>query len=64
MKRWSAVVAVICLCAVVAGRIIMVATGLYPFGSFLQIFAIVAGTAIASFFAVYVTLKAKVIGAV
>jgi hypothetical protein len=63
MRKWSAVMSVICLSAVVAGRITMVAAGLYPFDSFPQIFAIIAGTSIAAFFLVYIARKIRVIGA-
>lgn len=63
MRRWSAVASVICLAVVVAGRITMVATGLYPFDSFPQIFAIIAGTSIAAFFLVYIATKVRTIGA-
>ena len=41
------------------GRIGMVLAGLYPLNSFKQTFAIVVGTAIALFFAIYVALKLK-----
>ncbi len=62
MKRWAAVIAIILLCGDVIGRIAMVVTGLYPLSSFMQTFAIVVGTAIAAFFAIYIGLKLKDFG--
>ncbi len=61
-KRWAALLAVVLLCGDVIGRIAMVVTGLYPLNSFLQTFAIIAGTAIAVFFAIYIGLKLKSFG--
>jgi hypothetical protein len=58
-KKWAAVTAIVLLCGDVLGRIIMVAAGLYLLNSFRQTFAIVVGTAIAAFFAVYIGLKLK-----
>ena len=57
MRRWAARVAIGCLTVDVVGRLAMVATGLYPTGSVKQVFAIVAGTALAAFFAFYVWHK-------
>ena len=58
-KRWAAILAIILLCADVVGRIVMILWGLYPVNSFLQTFAIVIGTSLAAFFAIYVALKLK-----
>ena len=58
-KRWAAIIAIVLLCGDVLGRIAMVKLGLYPVNSFRQAFGIVAGTAIAAFFAVYIGLKLK-----
>lgn len=57
MKKWAARLAVFCLSVVIAGRVSMMLTGLYPMTSFLQSFSIVAGTLIAIFFATFVALK-------
>lgn len=56
-KKRLAVVAIILLCGDVIGRIVMVVTGLYPINSFMQTFAIIVGTSIATFFAIYIGLK-------
>jgi hypothetical protein len=56
-RKWAAVTAIVLLCGDVIGRTAMVLTGLYPVNSFSQTFAIVIGTAIAAFFAVYIVLK-------
>ena len=58
-RRWAAALAIVLLCADVIGRIVMVLTGLYPVNSFQQTFAIVVGTLIAAFFAVYIRLSWK-----
>jgi hypothetical protein len=57
MKKWAAAVAIVLLGADIIGRIALAATGLYPLNSFLQVFAIIAGTAIAAIFAIYIGLK-------
>ncbi len=59
MKKWAAAVAIVLLGADILGRIALVAAGLYPTDSFKQTFAIIAGTAIAAIFAVYIRLKWK-----
>jgi hypothetical protein len=59
MKRWTAIVAEICLILVVLGRISLVVFGYYPLNSFLQTFSIIVGTAIAIFFAIYIGAKSK-----
>jgi hypothetical protein len=51
------VLALACLALVIAGRLALVATGLFPLGSFKQAFAIATGTAIAIGFAVYIGSK-------
>lgn len=58
-RKWAAVSAITLLCADVVGRIAMVLTGLYPVNSFLQSLAIVIGTAIAAFLAVFIGLHLK-----
>jgi hypothetical protein len=59
MRRWAAVIAVVLLCGDVLGRVGMVLAGLYPVDSFRQTFAIVVGTLIAVFFAVYILVRIK-----
>ena len=54
MRRWAAWLAIGCLVVDVVGRVVMVFTGLYPTSSVKQVFAIVVGTALAAFFALYV----------
>ena len=46
VRRWAAAVAIVLLIADVAGRIALIATGLYPTGSLLNTVAIIAGTAL------------------
>lgn len=58
-RRWAMILSVIFLAVVVTGRISLAATGLYPLGDFFQVFAIVVGTSIACFFAIYVGLQLK-----
>jgi hypothetical protein len=58
-KKWAATLAIIFLVADIIGRIAMVLTGFYPLTSFLQTFAIIVGTSIAAFFAIYVWLNRK-----
>jgi hypothetical protein len=59
MRRWAMVLCVVFLGVVVIGRVSLVATGLYPLGDFFQILAIVVGTSIAGFFAIYVGLQIR-----
>jgi hypothetical protein len=54
MRKRAATLAMLCLIAVVAGRVSMVLTGLYPIDSLLQIISIVVGTAIAVAFTIYI----------
>lgn len=54
MRKWAAALAIIFLIADIGGRFALVLTGLYPLGSLQQILAIVAGTAIAVAFAIYI----------
>ena len=56
MKRWGAALAIVLLGADVSGRAAMVATGLYPFNG-TDATSIVAGTAIAAIFALYIGLR-------
>ena len=58
-KKWAATLAIILLAADVVGRIAMVVTGFYPLNSFLQTFAIIVGTSIAAFFAIYIGKNMK-----
>jgi len=58
-KKWAAITAIFLLCGDVIGRVGMVMAGQYPVNSFKQTFAIVVGTAIALFFAIYIGLKLK-----
>jgi hypothetical protein len=57
MRRWAASLALACLVVVVAGRIALVVTGLFPLDSFEQTFAITVGTGIAASFAIYIGCK-------
>ncbi len=61
MKRWGAALAVVLLAADMVGRIGMVATGLYPFSG-VDAGSIVAGTAIAAIFALYIGSQWKKFG--
>lgn len=56
MRRWGAAAAIVLLAADILGRATMVATGLYPFSG-IDAPSIVAGTAIAAIFAVYIGLQ-------
>ncbi len=57
MKKWAAALAIILLGADVIGRVALVGIGLYPLNSQEQIFSIIAGTAIAIIFAIYIGWK-------
>ena len=46
LKKWAAVLTIISIVAVVAGRIALVAGGFYPLSSLERTFAVVAGTAV------------------
>ena len=59
MTKRAAALALACLVAVVIGRLALVATGLYPLNSFLQIFSIVVGTLIAVAFAIYIASRRR-----
>jgi hypothetical protein len=59
-RKGAAIAAIVLLCGDVLGRIGMVVAGLYPVNTFKQTFAILVGTAIALFFAIYLALKLKV----
>jgi hypothetical protein len=60
MKRRAATLAITLLLVVIAGRISMVLTGLYPVNSFKQVVAIIIGTSIAAGFAIFIILKRSV----
>jgi hypothetical protein len=57
LRKWGAVWAIVCLVGDIVGRIAMVDAGLYPLDGFRQTFAIIAGTLIAAFFAVYIGMQ-------
>ena len=57
MKRHKAVLAIVLLLMVVAGRISMVMTGLYPVNTFRQAVAMILGTSIAAGFAIFIALQ-------
>jgi hypothetical protein len=59
MRKWAATCAIILLIADIGGRVALVLRGLYPLGSFQQIFAIIAGTAIAIVFGIYIAANWK-----
>jgi hypothetical protein len=56
-KKWAAALAVALLIADVLGRIALVATGLFPISSPIQITSISIGTVIAIAFAIYISVK-------
>lgn len=58
-KKKAARLAIVLLIADAIGRILMVLTGLYPIGFGLQTFAIIVGTSIVIFFAVYLRSQLK-----
>jgi hypothetical protein len=57
MRRLAAALAIVLLIADIIGRAAMVATGLYPLGSWKQIFSMTLGTSIVAAFAIYIRLK-------
>jgi len=57
MKRRAAMLALVLLVLVVAGRLSMAVTGLYPLNTPRQTAAMIAGTAIAAGFAIFVALQ-------
>lgn len=57
MKRRAAAVAFLLLAVVIVGRVVLVASGLYPTNSAENTLAIIAGTTIVAVFAVYIALK-------
>jgi hypothetical protein len=57
MKRRMAIFAILLLIVVIAGRIFMVATNLYPIETFRQAAGISLGTAIAAGFTVYIWIR-------
>ncbi len=60
LRKWGAAAAIVCLIGDVAGRVAMVATGLYTLDSSRQTFAIILGTVIAAVFAIYIGFKWKI----
>ena len=59
-RKGAEIAAIVLLCGDVLGCIGMVLAGLYPVNTFKQTFAIVVGTAIALFFAIYIGLRLKI----
>ena len=57
MMRRATAWAIGLLIIVVSGRVLMIATGLYPVDGIRQVLAIVAGTSIAAGFAIYIALR-------
>jgi hypothetical protein len=57
MRKRAVVVALVLLVFDIAGRIALVASGLYPTTSFKQNFAIVTGTVVVALFALYIGSK-------
>lgn len=57
MRKWAAVLAILLLVADIVGRLALVVTGVYPLTSLEQTAAILVGTLIAAFFALYVGSK-------
>ena len=57
MKRRAAAFALLLLAIVIIGRIVLVASGLYPSNSAENTLAIIAGTTIVAVFAGYIALK-------
>ena len=57
MKRRAAAFALLLLAIVIIGRIVLVASGLYPSDSAENTLAIIAGTTIVAVFAGYIALK-------
>jgi hypothetical protein len=55
-KKWAAGLTELCLVADVVGRVHLALTGVYPFVGIAAV-AVVIGTAIAIFFAIYIGLK-------
>jgi hypothetical protein len=56
-RTWTLAVTETCLVLVVLGRVLLVASGMYPIDSFGQIFSIITGSAIAVTFAIYVGME-------
>ena len=59
IKKWAAVLAIVLLGADIAGRILLVATGLYPIDTLKNTLSIIAGTVIVAIFAIYIWLKQR-----
>ena len=57
MRKWAAALAIVLLAADIIGRSALVAVGQYPLDSPEQTFAIIAGTAIAAVFAIYIASR-------
>jgi hypothetical protein len=60
MKKWAEILAIALLIAAVLGRIALVATGLFPVNSPVQIISISIGTVIAIAFAIYISIKSNI----
>ncbi|MBV8171010.1 MAG: hypothetical protein JO219_03665 [Candidatus Eremiobacteraeota bacterium] len=59
MRKWAASVAVALLLLDIAGRLVLVTTGLYPTTTTRNALAILAGTLIVAVFALYVGLRRR-----
>ncbi len=59
MRRWAATLALVLLCVDILGRIARVAAGLYPVDTARNVFAMIAGTAIAALIGLYIWRKRK-----
>jgi hypothetical protein len=57
MKRRAAKLALVLLVIVVGGRLFMIGTGFYPLNTLRQTAAMIAGTAIAVGFAIFIALQ-------
>lgn len=57
MKRWAAVLSIVQLGADIAGRIFLVAIGLYPTDTLENTLSIVAGTVVVGIVAIFIWLK-------
>jgi hypothetical protein len=59
MKSTAAKIAILLLCLDILGRIILTLLGLYPTNTVIQTLAIIIGTVIAAFFAIYIFIRLK-----
>jgi hypothetical protein len=59
MRKPAAMLALLCLLGVISGRIVMVAAGLYPVTTPLQVGSVIIGTTTAAVFALYLWMRRK-----